>query len=514
MEADPPSSSNETLTVSSIEASLDLDVPSSSPTAALPIDGSSINTTRRSDRRQTILPGTILALRKLSGVTERTNTTPEASPPPSEVSASEETGLLTKEPTDESPPLSQIQEESTGQSLPEPNSSAGDVGPLSGEGNQGTNWSRSGRLRAKQKVVYAQVQTRHSRKGKRSEDTELGGAPLPKILKLKDNSEAPKGILKKPSDETEAALSKSSRHLAFPDESAFTRQELAETRKVEVESSPAVLPNPPPKVALLPGKTPSLQILSYNIGGLSTFLPKNTWVEINALLPDVVCLQETKTEGEELLQLGVNVGTTYAYWYHGKSKNEAGVAILSKNKPLNVLYGFSRSNGEEFASMGHVITAEYPAFYIVNTYVPSSSTNLKNLQDRLLWEEDLRKFLTSLQEKKPVIVAGDLNVAVQDMDIYKPSVRKVPGSSVEERNSINTTLSSVNLVDVYRTLNPAVEQCYTWFAPRSTKKTASAWRLDYFLISKAILPQVCGIHHFANIVGSTHIPLMLYLEVV
>ncbi|XP_055335130.1 recombination repair protein 1-like isoform X2 [Paramacrobiotus metropolitanus] len=337
---------------------------------------------------------------------------------------------------------------------------------------------------------------------------------------LLDHTSGPRGILKRQEHPHKH------RRLAFIDESAEDRERLAQDRRVEVEANvdeapiPHLLPLCPSTLATAQSQEAKLRVsnfrvLSWNIAGLSAFLQKNTWREINAYLPDVICLQETKIQSNELLEgLGVDVGTSCAYWHQSVVKGHAGVALLSKFKPINVLYGFPRSNGRTFSEKGHVITAEYDRMFVVNAYVPNSSMKLKNLEERLAWDVDFRGFLAELQTRKPVIVAGDLNCARLDIDLTYPTKNhKNPGFTEQERHSLAHTMDELRLIDVYRHIYPEETGAYTFWSNRSNARSKNiGWRLDYFLLSTALRESICGVKHFTTIGGSDHCPIMLYLN--
>nr|ALT32095.1 putative recombination repair protein 1 [Hypsibius dujardini] len=317
--------------------------------------------------------------------------------------------------------------------------------------------------------------------------SDVAAHKLPATAGVVDEVAPLKGILKH-------GYAPSAKQLAFIDEGVEERQALAESRRVEMEAVPAAAaPNPNKGVELLPGRAPNLLILSWNIAGLKAFVEKHTWREINTLLPDIICLQETKIQNNDVFEsLGISVGTSHAYWHPSLTKGHAGVAILSKIKPIAVTYGLTRPDGRTFAEKGHAITAEYQNFFLINAYVPNSSAQLKNLTERLEWDKDFRAYIAQLQTKKPVVIGGDLNVALEEIDLSNPKrSTKLPGFTPQERESLALTIKDEKLVDVFRHLNPDKPGCYTFWSVRTNSRPKNVgW----------------------DVTGSDHCPIMLYLE--
>src|SRR5690606_17189380 len=219
------------------------------------------------------------------------------------------------------------------------------------------------------------------------------------------------------------------------------------------------------------------------------------------------CIQETKCQaGQVELPLeGYN-----QYWNYAEKKGYSGTAIFTKHKPLSVKYGVGENQSEP---EGRIITLEYDTFYLVNVYTPNSQRDLARLPKRLQWEDDLLKYLKQLDEKKPVIYCGDLNVAHNEIDL-KNSKSNVgnSGFTFEERGKM-TTLLSEGFTDTFRHLYPDREGAYTWWSyMNKVRERNIGWRIDYFIVSNRIVEQVVDSDIHAHILGSDHCPILLTLD--
>ena len=227
-----------------------------------------------------------------------------------------------------------------------------------------------------------------------------------------------------------------------------------------------------------------MKLVSWNVNGLRSCLTKGFLEYVKQEDPDIVCLQETKLQPEQAV---FELEGYHRYFHSADKKGYSGTAVLTKEEPLSVVYGFG---DDVHRHEGRVITAEYPEFYLVCCYTPNSQDGLKRLDYRMQWEDDLRAYLLELDGKKPVIYCGDLNVAHQEMDLKNPrSNRMNPGFSDQEREKL-TQLLAAGFADTFRTLHPE-EITYSWWSYRFHAREKNAgWRIDYFIVSRRLLPRV------------------------
>ncbi len=249
-----------------------------------------------------------------------------------------------------------------------------------------------------------------------------------------------------------------------------------------------------------------MKIVSWNVNGLRAIMKKDFSGKIKTLKPDILCLQETKANREQVniaLQLvdGYNV---YANASKEK-KGYSGTAILSKTEPVNVSYDMDVQLHDK---EGRVIAAEYDDYYLVNVYVPNSGQELVRLDYRQQWDKDFLDFLKSLENHKPVIVCGDLNVAHEPIDIARPKANynKSAGYTQIEIDGFTNMISN-GFVDTFRHQHPE-EVAYTWWSYRANARAKNiGWRIDYFLVSNTLLPKVNDAFIKPEIIGSDHCPL-------
>lgn len=250
-----------------------------------------------------------------------------------------------------------------------------------------------------------------------------------------------------------------------------------------------------------------MKFISWNVNGIRACLKKGFLDYFHEMNADFFCIQETKCQaGQVELPLeGYN-----QYWNYAEKKGYSGTAIFTKHKPLSVKYGVGENQSEP---EGRIITLEYDTFYLVNVYTPNSQRDLARLPKRLQWEDDLLKYLKQLDEKKPVIYCGDLNVAHNEIDL-KNSKSNVgnSGFTFEERGKM-TTLLSEGFTDTFRHLYPDREGAYTWWSYMSKVRERNiGWRIDYFIVSNRIVEQVVDSDIHAHILGSDHCPILLTLD--
>ena len=244
-----------------------------------------------------------------------------------------------------------------------------------------------------------------------------------------------------------------------------------------------------------------MRFISWNVNGLRACVGKDFENQFKELDADFFCLQETKMQEG---QLDLQFEGYESYWNYAEKKGYSGTAIYTKHKPLNVSYGMGV---EEHDHEGRIITLEYDRFYLVTCYTPNSQTELKRLDYRMTWEDDFRKFLKSLDTKKPVVICGDLNVAHEEIDIKNPKTnRRNAGFTDEEREKM-TVLLNDGFTDSFRYLHPD-EVTYSWWSYRFKAREKNAgWRIDYFLVSDRIKELITEAKIHTEIMGSDHCPV-------
>ena len=248
-----------------------------------------------------------------------------------------------------------------------------------------------------------------------------------------------------------------------------------------------------------------MKFISWNVNGLRACVGKDFEQSFRQLDADFFCLQETKMqEGQLDLQFE---GYT-SYWNYAEKKGYSGTAIYTRHKPLSVTYGIG---SDEHDHEGRVITLEMEDFYLVTVYTPNSQDGLRRLDYRMVWETDFLAYLKRLDSQKPVIVCGDLNVAHQEIDLKNPKTnRRNAGFTDEEREKMSILLDN-GFTDTFRFLHPE-EVTYSWWSYRFKAREKNAgWRIDYFLISDRLRPQLSGATIHTEIFGSDHCPVELNL---
>ena len=245
-----------------------------------------------------------------------------------------------------------------------------------------------------------------------------------------------------------------------------------------------------------------MKFISWNVNGLRACDGKGFRERFTELDADFFCLQETKMQEG---QLDITFPGYTSYWNYADKKGYSGTAVFSRHEPLGVTYGIGI---DEHDHEGRVITLEMPDFYLVTVYTPNSQDGLRRLDYRMDWEDAFRSYLKALDEKKPVIVCGDMNVAHQEIDLKNPkSNRKNAGFTDEEREKF-TVLLSEGFTDTWRTLNPDVRDVYSWWSYRfSAREKNAGWRIDYFLVSNRLMPNVTDARIHTDIYGSDHCPV-------
>lgn len=250
-----------------------------------------------------------------------------------------------------------------------------------------------------------------------------------------------------------------------------------------------------------------MRFISWNVNGLRAVLKKGFEDIFWSLDADFFCLQETKLQAG---QVELDLPGYESYWCYAERKGYSGTAIFTKHTPLSVSYNLGLP---EHDTEGRVITLEYDNFYLVCVYTPNAQDGLKRIDYRMEWEDDFRDYLTDLDQVKPVVLCGDLNVAHQEIDLKNPGPnRGNAGFSDQERGKM-TELLSAGFVDSFRQLYPDRTGAYSWWSYRFNARANNAgWRIDYFLVSRRLADRIAGADIYAEILGSDHCPVALTLD--
>ncbi|WP_379142062.1 exodeoxyribonuclease III [Paenibacillus sp. sgz500992] len=250
-----------------------------------------------------------------------------------------------------------------------------------------------------------------------------------------------------------------------------------------------------------------MKLVSWNVNGLRACVNKGFNDFFKESGADIFCVQETKLqEGQIVMEQGEEY---MQYWNYALKKGYSGTAVFTRIKPLSVRYGIEDDSEPE----GRIITLEFAGFYLVNVYTPNAKRDLTRLEYRMEWEDRFRNYLLALDQHKPVVVCGDLNVAHQDIDLKNAkSNRGNSGFTDEERGKMTTLLDS-GFVDTFRYFYPDTEGAYSWWSymPKIRERNVG-WRIDYFLASSRMAPQLVEAGIECNVLGSDHCPVVLTIK--
>lgn len=250
-----------------------------------------------------------------------------------------------------------------------------------------------------------------------------------------------------------------------------------------------------------------MRLISWNVNGLRAVVGKNFREVFQSLDADFFCLQETKMQAG---QLELEFPGYQSWWNYAEKKGYSGTAIFSKHHPLSVTYGIGI---DEHDHEGRVITLEMESFFLVCVYTPNSQDGLRRLDYRMRWEDDFRAYLQKLDKSKPVIVCGDMNVAHEEIDLKNPKTNRMNAGFTDEERRQMTTLLKAGFADTFRHLHPTQEGIYSWWSYRfHAREKNVGWRIDYFLTSQRLLPQVSEANILTDIMGSDHCPVELVLQ--
>ena len=255
-----------------------------------------------------------------------------------------------------------------------------------------------------------------------------------------------------------------------------------------------------------------MKLISWNVNGLRAVINKGFKEFFDKIDADIFCIQETKMQENQIDDNIKEIVKEYnSYWNSAEKKGYSGTAIFSKEKPVNVTYGIGK---EEHDKEGRVITLEFEKFYMVNIYTPNSKRELERLDYRQVWEDEIREYLLKLNESKPVIMCGDLNVAHQEIDLKNPKTnRRNAGFTDEERNKM-TELLNAGFTDTFRYKYPEVEGKYSWWSYMFHAREKNAgWRIDYFIVSNSLKDNIEDAKILDDVYGSDHCPVELDINI-
>lgn len=247
-----------------------------------------------------------------------------------------------------------------------------------------------------------------------------------------------------------------------------------------------------------------MRLISWNVNGLRACVGKGFLDFFHEIDADIFCVQETKLQEG---QIDLDLPGYYQYWNYAVKKGYSGTAVFTRQEPIAVTYGLGI---EEHDQEGRVITLEFKDFYFVTVYTPNSQNELKRLDYRMTWEDAFRAFLMQLDEKKPVVVCGDMNVAHQPIDLKNPASNHHNAGFTDEERGKFTELLSAGMVDSFRYFYPDQAEIYSWWSYRFQARSRNAgWRIDYFLVSDRVKENMQDAKILTDIMGSDHCPVEL-----
>ena len=251
-----------------------------------------------------------------------------------------------------------------------------------------------------------------------------------------------------------------------------------------------------------------LKLISWNVNGIRACCDKGFREEFERLNADFFCLQETKMQAG---QLDLQFEGYQSYWNYAEKKGYSGTAIFTRHQPLSVAYGIGV---DEHDHEGRVITLEMENFYLITVYVPNSQDGLKRLDYRMTWEDDFLAYLKKLEEKKPVVVCGDLNVAHQEIDLKNPKTNRRNAGFTDEERAKFTHWLDAGFTDTFRHFYPDQKDIYSWWSYRFKAREKNAgWRIDYFVTSQSLDDKLVDAKIHTDVLGSDHCPVELLLDI-
>ncbi|MFA9559149.1 exodeoxyribonuclease III [Evansella sp. AB-rgal1] len=251
-----------------------------------------------------------------------------------------------------------------------------------------------------------------------------------------------------------------------------------------------------------------MKLISWNVNGIRACVKKGFTDYFKQEDADIFAIQESKLQEG---QIELELEGYEQFWNYAERKGYSGTAVFTKIKPLSVKYGIGK---EEHDTEGRVITLEFESFYFVTVYTPNSKRDLTRLEYRLTWEDDILAYIRILDEKKPVILCGDLNVAHQEIDLKNPVSNKNNSGFTEQERGKMTDFLSCGFVDSFRHLKPAEEGAYTWWSyMNKVRERNIGWRIDYFITSDRLKESIISSEIHANVLGSDHCPVALEISI-
>jgi len=250
-----------------------------------------------------------------------------------------------------------------------------------------------------------------------------------------------------------------------------------------------------------------MKLISWNVNGLRACCEKGFKETFAQLDADIFCLQETKMQAG---QLDLTFEGYHDYWNYAEKKGYSGTAVFTRQEPLNVTYDMGI---DEHDHEGRVITLEMPEFYLVTVYTPNSQDQLRRLDYRMTWEDSFRQYVKRLDEQKPVIICGDLNVAHEEIDLKNPKTNHMSAGFTDEERAKFSELLAAGFTDTFRHFNPDLAGVYSYWSYRfQARKKNAGWRIDYFVVSNRLMDRVAGADIHTDILGSDHCPVELTLN--
>lgn len=251
-----------------------------------------------------------------------------------------------------------------------------------------------------------------------------------------------------------------------------------------------------------------MKLISWNVNGIRACVNKGFIEFFKKIDADIFCIQETKCQPD---QIELEFDEYKSFWNSAEKKGYSGTAIYTKKEPISVKYGIGI---EEHDKEGRVITLEFDNFYMVDIYAPNSKRGLERLDYRQVWEDEIRKYLLKLNETKPVVMCGDLNVAHKEIDLKNPKSNRGNAGFTDEEREKMTELLDAGFIDTFRYLYPDREEAYSWWSymGRAREKNVG-WRIDYFIVSKDINNKIKDAKIHPEIMGSDHCPVELDIDI-
>lgn len=250
-----------------------------------------------------------------------------------------------------------------------------------------------------------------------------------------------------------------------------------------------------------------MKLISWNVNGLRACMQKGFMDYFVREDADIFCLQETKLQEG---QIDLELPGYFQYWNYAQKKGYSGTALFTKKEPLQVTYGIGK---EEHDQEGRVITAEFEEYYVITVYVPNSQRELARLSYRMEWEEAFLNYIKALEEKKPVIYCGDLNVAHEEIDLKNPKTNRRNAGFTDEERACFTRVLENGYTDSFRYLYPDTKDAYSWWSYMGNARAKNVgWRIDYFVVSNALQGSIVEAKIHDGVMGSDHCPVELVLE--